>query len=58
MKALRKQFNKLMRDDHGGAVMEYGLIVSLLVLGLIAAITSIGEGTEAWVQAVNDGWGG
>ena len=58
MRALIKQFKKLARDEHGGAVIEYGLIVSLLVLGLIAAITSIGEGTEAWVTAVSDGWGG
>ena len=57
MKALIEQLNRLARDEDGGAVIEYGLIVSLLVLGLIAAITSIGDGTKAWVEAVDEGWG-
>ena len=33
---------KLVRDESGGEVLEYALIVGLIVVAAIAAITSVG----------------
>ena len=33
---------KLVRDEEGGEVLEYALIVGLIVVAAIAAITSVG----------------
>ena len=35
-------FSKLVRDEQGGEVLEYALIVGLIVVAAIAAITSVG----------------
>jgi Flp pilus assembly pilin Flp len=32
----------LVRDDRGGEVLEYALIVGLIVVAAIAAVTSVG----------------
>jgi len=33
---------KLIKDENGGEVLEYALIVGLIVVAAIAAITSVG----------------
>ncbi|HWE96293.1 MAG TPA: Flp family type IVb pilin [Tepidisphaeraceae bacterium] len=33
---------RLIRDEQGGEVLEYALIVGLIVVAAIAAITSVG----------------
>src|SRR6185437_15826287 len=40
MKAMKNLFAKLVRDEQGGEVLEYALIVGLIVVAAIAAITS------------------
>ena len=42
MKAMKNLFAKLVRDEQGGEVLEYALIVGLIVVAAIAAITSVG----------------
>jgi Flp pilus assembly pilin Flp len=42
MKAIQNVFGKLLRDEQGGEVLEYALIVGLIVVAAIAAITSVG----------------
>lgn len=32
----------LLRDDHGGEVLEYALIAGLIIIAAIAAITAVG----------------
>jgi pilus assembly protein Flp/PilA len=39
MKAL---FNKLVRDEQGGEILEYALIAGLIVVAAIAVLTSVG----------------
>ena len=39
---MRKLLAKLVRDESGGEVLEYALIVGLIVVAAIAAITSVG----------------
>lgn len=36
---------KLCRDDRGATAVEYGLIVSLIIIALIAAIVGLAETT-------------
>ena len=38
---MRKVFS-FIRDDRGGEVLEYALIVGLIVVAAIAAVTSVG----------------
>jgi Flp pilus assembly pilin Flp len=42
MKAMRNLIAKLVKDEQGGEVLEYALIVGLIVVAAIAAITSVG----------------
>ncbi len=39
---MRKMLAKLVKDESGGEVLEYALIVGLIVVAAIAAITSVG----------------
>jgi Flp pilus assembly pilin Flp len=39
---MSKLIAKLIRDESGGEVLEYALIVGLIVVAAIAAITSVG----------------
>ncbi|MDB5293783.1 MAG: hypothetical protein JWL69_5024, partial [Phycisphaerales bacterium] len=39
---MSKYFMRLMKDEQGGEVLEYALIVGLIVVAAIAAITSVG----------------
>jgi Flp pilus assembly pilin Flp len=43
---------RIVRDDHGGEVLEYALIVGLIVVAAIAAITAVGTKVMArWTSA-------
>lgn len=37
-----KMFNLFCRDEKGGGLIEYVLIVTLIVLGAIAGMTTVG----------------
>jgi Flp pilus assembly pilin Flp len=37
-----KMFNLFCRDEKGGGLVEYVLIVTLIVLGAIAGMTAVG----------------
>ena len=39
---LKSLLSKLVRDEHGGEVLEYALIAGLIVVAAIAAITTVG----------------
>jgi Flp pilus assembly pilin Flp len=52
MKAMNL-FAKLVRDEQGGEVLEYALIVGLIVVAAIAAITSVGTKVLARWTSLN-----
>ena len=39
---MNQLFTNLWRDEAGGEVLEYALIVGLIVVAAVAAITSVG----------------
>jgi pilus assembly protein Flp/PilA len=39
---MRKLINSFRRDEHGAAMVEYGLLVGLVALGVAAAATTLG----------------
>ena len=42
-------FNKLKNDDRGATAIEYGLILALIFLAMVAAIGNFaGESSEMW----------
>jgi len=53
MKAMKNLFAKLVRDEQGGEVLEYALIVGLIVVAAIAAITSVGTKVLAKWTSLN-----
>lgn len=56
MQTLTGNFSRFIRDDSGATAIEYGLILSLLVLGIIAAMTSAGEATKETFVRAGEGW--
>ncbi|HHZ16929.1 MAG TPA: Flp family type IVb pilin [Clostridia bacterium] len=47
-------FERLVRKEEGQAMAEYGLILALIVLAVIALFTSLGEAIRDKVQLVLD----
>lgn len=46
---MKRLFARLMQDQRGATAVEYGLIVSLIVLACVGAITSVAsETTDMW----------
>ena len=39
---MRKLINSFRQDEHGAAMVEYGLLVGLVALGVAAAATTLG----------------
>lgn len=47
-------WRKLRRDARGAAAVEYGLIVSLIVIGIVSSISSVGGVTGGmWGDVAN-----
>ncbi|PTU32720.1 Flp family type IVb pilin [Stenotrophobium rhamnosiphilum] len=38
---------KFIRDEEGATAVEYGLIIGLIAVGLVAILTAIGGATDA-----------
>jgi pilus assembly protein Flp/PilA len=45
-------FQRFIRDEEGASAVEYGLILSLLVLGLAAGATSLSTAINAALTAI------
>lgn len=56
MRALKKHLKRFVREERGATAVEYGLILGLMTLAIIAAITSVGEATVDTFEAAGDGW--
>jgi len=50
---MKNLFLNLVRDENGGEVLEYALIVGLIVVAAIAAITSVGTKVLARWTSLN-----
>jgi pilus assembly protein Flp/PilA len=50
-----KLLRRLVRDDHGGEVLEYVLIAGLIVVATIVVIGSVGTKVLARWNTVNNG---
>ena len=53
MQAMKNLLTKLVKDEQGGEVLEYALIVGLIVVAAIAAITSVGTKVLAKWTSLN-----
>lgn len=53
MQAFKNLLTKLVKDEQGGEVLEYALIVGLIVVAAIAAITSVGTKVLAKWTSLN-----
>ncbi|HEX2971865.1 MAG TPA: Flp family type IVb pilin [Tepidisphaeraceae bacterium] len=54
MQMLKTLTHKLMKDEQGGEVLEYALILGLIVVAAIAVITTVGQKVVAKWQSVGD----
>lgn len=46
---MARRLNRLLRDQRGATAVEYGLIVSMIVLAMVAALTQVaGATTNMW----------
>ena len=52
-KQIQRQLKRLGRDERGGEVIEYALILGLVIVVAIAVITSVGTKVLARWQTVN-----
>ena len=55
MDAIPKTLRALGSDDRGATAIEYGLIVGLIVIAMMAGLTSLGGGVGGqWTQLAAD----
>jgi pilus assembly protein Flp/PilA len=54
MKSLRHLLARVLREEQGGEVIEYALILGLIIVGAIAAITTVGSKVLARWTSVNN----
>lgn len=52
-KHLKSRLASLARDEQGGEVLEYALILGLIVVGSITVITAVGNKVLAKWNAIN-----
>jgi pilus assembly protein Flp/PilA len=54
MRALVRTISALVRDPKAATAVEYGLIVSLIVIAIIAAIMGLANSTTGMWNSVRD----
>jgi pilus assembly protein Flp/PilA len=48
-------FKRLLRDTRGGTAIEYGLIVALVVIAILASLQSVAdENTGLWAMVTSN----
>ena len=51
---IKQTLQRLIREDHGGEVLEYALVAGLIVIAAISAITTVGTKVLArWTSIQN-----
>ncbi|QLC21155.1 Flp family type IVb pilin [Parasphingopyxis sp. CP4] len=52
---MKNGLRKIVRDERGATVIEYGLIVSLVVLAMVGALGTVaGTTTNMWNDVSNE----
>lgn len=51
---LRTMLRTFIKDERGAAMVEYGLIIGLIAVVLIAVLTQLGGGLQNLFQAADD----
>lgn len=54
---MRGLWRRFMGDESGATAIEYGLIVSLIVIAIIAVLLTLGPQLATLYQKVSDGFG-
>ena len=54
MKFFKSEINRLVKDEHGGEMLEYALIAGLIVVACIALIATVGGKIKGVWQNVGD----
>ncbi len=54
-KAMMKFVQRFLKDDNGATMIEYGLIISLISLVLIATLNNLGSKLKSTFMAVQNG---
>ena len=52
MKALQNFFSNLWKDESAELTVEYGLLVAVLALGLVAVFTLFRQGLTTWFTGI------
>ncbi len=53
--AMKKWLEKIARDERGATAIEYGLIVSLIVIAMVGALAVLGDTTgNLWSNVSNE----
>ena len=50
-----ERIKNFFKDESGASAVEYGLLVSLIAVGIIVAVTSIGAKLKTAFEAVDAG---
>ena len=45
--------SRFVKDESGATAIEYGLIAALIAVGIIAAVSTLGDKLEAAFKSVN-----
>jgi Flp pilus assembly pilin Flp len=53
MKSMKNLLGKLVKDESGGEVLEYALILGLIVVATVTVITTVGTKVLAKWNSVN-----
>lgn len=53
-----KFIGRFIRDQRGATMVEYGLLVALVAVAVIAAVTTLGGSINAFFQSADDGLNG
>ena len=54
MQLIKRELNRLVKDEEGGEMLEYALIAGLLVVAAVAVITFVGGKVRNTWTAVGD----
>ncbi|MEO5972975.1 MAG: Flp family type IVb pilin [Sphingomicrobium sp.] len=53
MSAIRTMLRRLFRDKRGATAIEYGLIASLIIIGMMGGLKALGGGAGGMWTKVN-----
>ncbi|WP_299326593.1 Flp family type IVb pilin [Parasphingopyxis sp.] len=51
---MKKWLGRIVSDERGATAVEYGLIISLVVLAMLAALTNVANSTTGMWNNVSD----